>query len=88
MKKIPLARPSFDAADEQAVLETLRSGWVGSGPKVALFEARLASGSIRVHTLGRMASALGRIDAARQREPHSTGRGICRAHAILGTGRP
>ncbi|MGY4290521.1 sugar lactone lactonase YvrE [Bradyrhizobium sp. LM2.7] len=31
-----------------------------------LFEAHLSSGRIRVHALGRMASALGRIDAARQ----------------------
>jgi dTDP-4-amino-4,6-dideoxygalactose transaminase len=36
--KIPLARPWFDEADEQALLETLRSGWVGQGPKVAAFE--------------------------------------------------
>lgn len=31
-----------------------------------LFEAHLGSGSIRLHALGRMASALGRIDAERQ----------------------
>ncbi|MDN4983116.1 SMP-30/gluconolactonase/LRE family protein [Bradyrhizobium arachidis] len=31
-----------------------------------LFEAHLGGGSIRVHALGRMASALGRIDAERQ----------------------
>ncbi len=36
--KIPLARPWFDEADEQAVLETLRAGWVGQGLKVAAFE--------------------------------------------------
>jgi len=40
--KIPLARPSFDDADEQSVLETLRTGWVGPGPKVAAFEKRFA----------------------------------------------
>jgi dTDP-4-amino-4,6-dideoxygalactose transaminase len=33
-----LARPWFDEADEKSVLETLRSGWVGPGPKVAAFE--------------------------------------------------
>lgn len=41
--KIPLARPWFDEADEQSVLETLRAGWVGQGPKVAAFEDRFAS---------------------------------------------
>jgi perosamine synthetase len=40
--KIPLARPWFDEADEASVLETLRSGWVGPGPKVAAFEKRFA----------------------------------------------
>jgi dTDP-4-amino-4,6-dideoxygalactose transaminase len=40
--KIPLARPWFDEADERAVVETLRSGWVGQGPKVATFERRFA----------------------------------------------
>ena len=40
--KIPLARPWFDEADEQSVLETLRSGWVGPGPKVAAFERSFA----------------------------------------------
>lgn len=40
--KIPLARPWFDEADEQSVLETLRSGWVGPGPKVAAFERQFA----------------------------------------------
>lgn len=40
--KVPLARPWFDEADEHSVLETLRSGWVGPGPKVAAFEQRFA----------------------------------------------
>lgn len=40
--KIPLAHPWFDDADEQSILETLRSGWVGPGPKVAAFEQRFA----------------------------------------------
>ena len=41
--KIPLARPWFDEADASSVLETLRSGWVGQGPKVASFEQRFAA---------------------------------------------
>jgi perosamine synthetase len=40
--KIPLARPWFDVDDEQSVLETLRTGWVGPGPKVTAFENRFA----------------------------------------------
>lgn len=41
--KIPLAQPWFDETDEQSVLETLRSGWVGQGPKVAAFESDFAA---------------------------------------------
>jgi len=40
--KVPLALPWFDEADEKSVLETLRSGWVGPGPKVAAFEQQFA----------------------------------------------
>ncbi len=40
--KIPLARPWIDEDDEKSVLETLRSGWVGPGPKVAAFEQTFA----------------------------------------------
>lgn len=47
--KIPLARPWFDEADEQSVLEALRSGWVGQGPKVAAFEAAFAAEIDSVH---------------------------------------
>lgn len=39
---IPVARPSFSEADERAVIEVLRSGWVSQGPKVAEFETRFA----------------------------------------------
>jgi len=41
--KIPITKPEFDQEEEQAVLEVLRSGWVSQGPKVAQFEAALAS---------------------------------------------
>jgi dTDP-4-amino-4,6-dideoxygalactose transaminase len=40
--KVPLSKPWFDADDEAAVLETLRSAWVGQGPKVAEFERRFS----------------------------------------------
>jgi perosamine synthetase len=39
---IPVTRPHFDQAEEEAVIEVLRSGWVSQGPKVARFEAALA----------------------------------------------
>ncbi len=41
-KTIPVARPSFGVAEERAVVEVLRSGWVSQGPRVAEFERRFA----------------------------------------------
>jgi perosamine synthetase len=41
-KTVPVARPSFGSAEERAVLEVLRSGWVSQGPRVAEFERRFA----------------------------------------------
>jgi len=35
---IPLFRPSYSNEEAEAVAETLRSGWVGLGPKTAQFE--------------------------------------------------
>src|SRR5258705_7722038 len=58
--KIPFARPWFDAADEQSVLETLRSGWVGPRPKIAAFEQRFAKyvGSPHAATVSSCTAAL------------------------------
>ena len=42
VKTIPIARPSFGPAEEKAVLEVLRSGWVSQGPRVAEFERKFA----------------------------------------------
>ncbi|MEN8161170.1 MAG: DegT/DnrJ/EryC1/StrS family aminotransferase, partial [Myxococcota bacterium] len=39
---IQLTKPCFDAAEERAVAEVLRSGWVTQGPRVAEFEQRFA----------------------------------------------
>ena len=39
---LPVARPSLGQAEEVAVLEVLRSGWVSQGPRVAAFEAAFA----------------------------------------------
>lgn len=50
--------PTYDATTDTAWWFDIREG--------LLFEAQLDSGSICVHALGRMASALGRIDAERQ----------------------
>src|SRR4051812_21246599 len=50
--------PTYDVTTDTAWWFDIREG--------KLFEALLSSGSIRVHALGRMASALGRVDAGRQ----------------------
>lgn len=50
--------PTYDVTTDTACWFDIREG--------RLFEAHLGSGSIRLHALGRMASALGRIDAERQ----------------------
>ena len=41
-KTVPVARPSFGAREEKAVVEALRSGWVSQGPRVAEFERQFA----------------------------------------------
>ena len=43
IKSISVSRPAIDSADEAQVLEVLRSGWVGQGPKVAEFERQVAT---------------------------------------------
>ena len=40
--KIPISKTYFDAADEEAILAPLRSGWVVQGPQVAEFEQAFA----------------------------------------------
>ena len=50
--------PTYDATTNTAWWFDIREG--------RLFEAQLGSNCVRVHALGRMASALGRIDAERQ----------------------
>ncbi|MFP6584283.1 MAG: aminotransferase class I/II-fold pyridoxal phosphate-dependent enzyme [Candidatus Hydrogenedentota bacterium] len=39
---IPLAKPIWDEAEEAAVIETMRSGWVTSGPHIGAFEETFA----------------------------------------------
>lgn len=43
LPQIPIFRPWYDEAEERAVAEVLRSGWIGLGPKTAEFEKRFAS---------------------------------------------
>lgn len=50
--------PTYDVSTDTAWWFDIREG--------RLFEAHLGTGAIRIHALGRMASALGRIDAERQ----------------------
>ena len=40
---LPFHQPLVDAADEQAVLETLRSGWLTTGPRTKHFEQTFAA---------------------------------------------
>ena len=40
---LPYHQPLVDAADEQAVVETLRSGWLTTGPRTKRFEKDLAA---------------------------------------------
>jgi dTDP-4-amino-4,6-dideoxygalactose transaminase len=46
---LPFHRPLIDADDEQAVLDTLRSGWLTTGPKTKRFEAELAAYTAAKH---------------------------------------
>lgn len=41
--KIPIAKPLFDQAERDAILEPLESGWLVQGPKVKAFEAAVAA---------------------------------------------
>jgi perosamine synthetase len=41
-RNIPVGRPSIGAAEENALLAALRSGWVSQGPRVAEFETSFA----------------------------------------------
>lgn len=49
--RIIFGRPWFDERDEQRVLETLRSGWIGQGPLVERFERMLAEYTAAEHVV-------------------------------------
>lgn len=40
---IPIARPTFDTAEEKAAQDVIRSGWILQGPQVADFEREFAA---------------------------------------------
>jgi len=42
-RRIPVAKPSFDEAEERLVRDVLRSGWVAQGPRVGELEERFAA---------------------------------------------
>lgn len=42
VKNIPVSRPTLGVREEEAAVETLRTGWIAQGPKVAEFEAKFA----------------------------------------------
>ena len=43
MIKVPFFVPDFDAREEQAVVDVLRSGWIAMGPSVEAFEEAFAA---------------------------------------------
>ncbi|MBI3125990.1 MAG: DegT/DnrJ/EryC1/StrS aminotransferase family protein [Candidatus Tectomicrobia bacterium] len=49
---LPFARPSMSLAEERVVVESLRSGWLSTGPKVGEFEARFAESVGAKHAVG------------------------------------
>jgi dTDP-4-amino-4,6-dideoxygalactose transaminase len=51
-RRILFGQPWFDAREEQAAIETIRSGWIGQGPRVAEFEQRLAAYTGAPHVVG------------------------------------
>jgi perosamine synthetase len=42
-RAIPVFRPSYDEREEQAIVNVLRSGWIGLGPMTERFETRFAA---------------------------------------------
>lgn len=49
---IPLAKPSLGEEEEQAVLQTLRSGWLTSGPHVHAFERAFCENAHAPYAVG------------------------------------
>ena len=60
---INVFKPSITEREIQAVAETLRSGWIGLGPKTAAFEAAFAEFTQVPHAIG-VSSATAALDLA------------------------
>jgi len=60
---LPFTRPTLDDATIAAVAETLRSGWLASGPQVLAFEAAL-SAYVGGRTVRAFTSATGALEVA------------------------
>src|SRR5258705_8256585 len=50
---VPFFRPSINDAEIQEVVDTLRSGWVTTGPKVKRFETQFAEAVLGRHAISR-----------------------------------
>ncbi len=65
MSYLPFTRPTLDEDTIQGVVETLRSGWLASGPQVQAFEAAL-SGYLGGRPVRAFTSATGALEVALQ----------------------
>ena len=43
MRQVPFHRPAIGPAEEREVIDTLRSGWITTGPKTKKFEQEFAA---------------------------------------------
>src|SRR5260370_2122470 len=59
MRQVPFHRPAIGPDEEREVLDTLRSGWITTGPKVKRFEREFAA-----YVGGRNALAVAHCTAA------------------------
>ena len=57
-RRVPLTKPSFGDEEERLLLETLRSGWVAQGPRVAELEQRQLQNLHRLDHLRRLHESL------------------------------
>jgi dTDP-4-amino-4,6-dideoxygalactose transaminase len=51
-RSVPFFRPSLNEAEIEEVIDTLRSGWLTTGPKVKRFEAKFRQAVLGKHAVG------------------------------------
>src|SRR3712207_6321349 len=56
---LPYNQPSIEEDEIQAVVETLRSGWITTGPRTAEFEGRFAAYTGAAHAVGLSSATAG-----------------------------